>query len=261
MKLDQELIYKIQNIAKVSGGYLTIDLYNLNRKDLPSWKTLKARLDGIEFNDLLKKCDSLTQEEFLKKNHRIKAISNMKLLGLEFGEISKTLYDSQKLVPNSSYITKNYGWEDIAKVANVRLTNGFLSEDELVKQLKETIKELGYVPTNDEYRTLNLKPTRSSLETMKLSWTVAMRKAGYKPYGQAVKVKDKICTEHNCYRQFSPNDESEIYCESCYKLIRQKLVRQLKTYDKNALESICQKLIYTSSSQKNILNIFNGNIK
>lgn len=259
MKLDQELIKKIQNIANASGGYLTIDLYNLNRKDLPSWKTLKVRLDGIEFSELLKKCEVLTQEEFLKKENRIKAISNMKLLGLEFGEITKTLYDSQKLEPNSSYITKNYGWEELAKAANVHL-KGYLSEEELVKQLKETIKQLGYVPRNDEYRTLNLKPTRSAIEAMSLSWTAAMRKAGYKPYGQTVKIKDKICVEHNCYRQFTPSNEGEVYCESCYKLIRQRLVTGLKTYDKYALENICQKLIYTSTSQKNLLSIFNGNI-
>ncbi|MEK4006422.1 hypothetical protein [Paenibacillus sp. FSL H3-0333] len=258
--MDLELIKKIQNIANNSGGYLTIDLFNENRGDLPTWKTLKAKLRGIGFEEVLKNCDVLTQEEFGIKENRIKAISNMKLVNLEFGELTKTLYDSQKLVPNSSYITKNYGWEDLAKASNVRLANTYLTEEELIKQLKESIKDLGYIPTNDEYRGLNIKPTRSSIESMSLSWTQAMRKAGYKPYGQAVKIKDKICAEHNCYRQFTPHDESEIYCDSCYKALRQRIINQLKNIDKNSLENICQRLILTSSNQKSILNIFNGRI-
>jgi hypothetical protein len=264
MNLDKDTIDGIREAAAKAGGYLTTELYNKNRGNLPAWETLKVKLDNISFSDLLKKCDILDKEEFSRKENRIKAISNFKLLGLEYGEISKALYDSQepKLKPSSDYIGKNYGWDDIARSANVKLANSrYLSQDDAIKHLKQTIKELGYIPTNTEYRDLNLKPSDKSLKSLDVTWSVAMRKAGFRPYGQVVLVKDKVCAEHNCFRQFTPTDQEEIYCESCYKLLRQRAINSLGDLDYITIKDICKKLIYTSTSQKGLLNIFEGKVK
>ncbi|QWU14344.1 hypothetical protein SAMN04487895_101646 [Paenibacillus sophorae] len=262
MKLDKVVIKKIQYAANQAGGYLTTMLYDKHRGDLPSWEILKKNLN-IEFSELLNLCEIDNKDEFLKKENRIKAISNFKIINLERGEVSKTLYDNYKpsLTPSSDYISKHYGWDEIAKVANVKLANSkYLSVDDAVRELKNTIKQLGYIPTSDEYKQNKLKPSRDALSTLGVSWTEAMKKAGYRPYGTSVSVKDKVCAEHNCFRQFTPNDESEIYCDQCFKIYRQKIVDNIRNMDRHTLIDISQKIIYTSLNQKNLLTIFKGKI-
>ncbi|MFC3746493.1 hypothetical protein [Paenibacillus sp. GCM10012306] len=264
MKLNKDIIQSVRVAASKAGGYLTTELYNKNRGSLPAWESLKGKLDNISFSDFLKQCDVLEKDEFLRNENRIKAISNLKLLGLEYGEISKSLYDNQKpkLSPSSDYISKYYGWDEIAKSANVKLANSrYLSLEDAVKELKQTIKDLGYIPTNAEYRDLNLKPSDKSLKSLDVTWSTAMRKAGYKPYGRVVSIKDKICVEHNCFSQFTPANEDEIYCERCYKLFRQRAINSLGDLDYITIKDFCKKLIYTSTNQKNLLNIFEGKLK
>ncbi|MNC60564.1 hypothetical protein D3C75_1104510 [compost metagenome] len=87
-----------------------------------------------------------------------------------------------------------------------------------------------------------------------------MRKAGYRPYGTSVVVKDRVCIEHNCFRQFTPTDESEVYCDQCFKAARQRIVEELKCMDKSTLIEISQKLLYAATSQKALLIIFKGKL-
>jgi hypothetical protein len=262
MRINNKFIDEIQNISKISGGFLTIESFNKNRGSMPAWETLKKQLDGIDFNKFLEKCNVLNKEEYTKKINRTKAISNFKLLSLEHGVVSKSLYDSKKLSPSSEYISKHYGWSEIAKASNVKLANSqYLSIEDLVKDLKETIKALGYIPTSSEYKQIGAKPSQDSINTFGVSWGEAMRKAGYKPYGKVVEVKDKICVEHNCYRQFTPQNPSEVYCDGCFKAIRQRVINDLDSYDKYTLKEICKKLIYVSTSQKGFLNVFDGKVK
>ncbi|KAA9007316.1 hypothetical protein F4V43_02185 [Paenibacillus spiritus] len=253
MILNKTIIEKAKSVAVRAGGYLTVDLFNRNRGDLPVWETLKKTYD-INFSEFLKECEILDKEQYTIKKNRTNAISNLKLLALEHGEVSKVLYDKSGYSPSSDYISKHYGWEDMCKTANVKIVGGYITLDAALDDLKKSIKELGYVPTSKEYESLRLKPTVDALKKFNVTWTVAMRKAGFSPYGQSVSVKDKICIEHNCYRQFTPSFEGDKFCEECFKKYRAEVVRALKSFDYSALVEICKKFIYTNPSQSVFFN-------
>ncbi|MGM1044818.1 MAG: hypothetical protein ACQEXX_01590 [Bacillota bacterium] len=258
MKLDKDLKKSIKSIAEVCGGYLTTSLYDENRGDLPSWDTIRTKYK-ITFSDLLVELQIKTKEEYLIQKNKVKVISNMKLLNLEHGHVSKKIYDDSKMLPSTDYITRHYGWNDIAKEANVKLAQGqYIDLEDMIKQLKGSIKKLGYIPSSTEYKDLLLKPSQDSLSTQGITWTEAMKKAGYKPYGKAVNVKDIICSNDDCYRQFTPKDAGEKYCDPCFKQLRSVIIKELKHMNSTKLEEICTKLIYLGNSQKNILDIFHS---
>ncbi|WP_106768032.1 hypothetical protein [Paenibacillus faecalis] len=259
MKIDKDLKKNIKDVSEKCGGYLTTNLYDENRGTLPSWDSIRSKYN-INFSELLAELNIKSKDEYLMQRNKVKAISNFKLLNLEFGFVSKKIYDDSKLQPSSEYISKHYGWNEIAKEANVRLAHGqYIDLNDVIEQLKETIKKLGYIPTSTEYKELQLKPSQDSLAAKNITWTDAMKKAGYRPYGKAVIVKDKVCFNEDCYRQFTPIDESEKHCDPCYKHLRSILIKELKQMNKAKLEEVCTKLIYLGNSQKNILDIFNSN--
>ncbi|ASA22694.1 hypothetical protein [Paenibacillus donghaensis] len=253
MTIDKELVKRVKEVSSKVGGYLTTELYDKNRGDIPAWKTLKNKLN-ITFPEFLKLCGVLNKEEYLINVNKIKAVSNLKILALEYGEVSKVLYESStpSLLPSYDYICKHYGWSEIVCVADVKMANAqYATNDNAILELKQTIKKLGYIPTSKEYDIMNLKPSQKVLRGMGLSWVDSMRKAGYRPYGKAVAVKDKICVEKNCFRQFTPEEGTDIFCLSCFKAARQKIINDNKITDKDVLADI-----YTSTSQNYILKYF-----
>ncbi|OMD66775.1 hypothetical protein [Paenibacillus odorifer] len=257
MILDKEFIEDIKNVSMKAGGYLTTSLYDKNRGSLPAWETIKKKFNNIEFSELLIKCGVFSKEEFLKKTNRIKAISNFRIINLENGYVSKVLYDSFKFSPSSEYISKHYGWTEIAKEAEVKLANSqYLSIDDMISELKVNIKKLKYIPTSSEYDSLGIKPSQKSFTAKGLQWSQAMRKAGYKPYGKSVTIKDKVCSNDSCYRQFTPTDDKEILCEPCYKELRAKLVKELDGMSSQKLKEVSTRLIFAGNSQTTVLDIF-----
>lgn len=255
MKLDSELIKQIQTVSKDAGGYLTVDLYDKNRGDLPSWDTLKKKLNNIDFGDLLKAAKVMSKEEYNFNKNRIKAISNFKIISLEHGYVSTALYDGMKLEPSSDYISKKYGWSKIAEEANVKLANNqYASINEMIQELKNNIKKLGYIPTLNEYESLLIKPSRKSFATQNIQWSDAMSMAGYKTYGKPVKVKDRVCMNDDCYKQFTPSNKDEVYCSNCFKDLRAKLIREVEELNVEELRDVAKKLIYSSTAQKVVLN-------
>lgn len=255
MKLDSVLIKQIQRTSKLAGGYLTVDLYDKNRGDLPAWETLKKRLDHIEFSELLKYAKVLSKDEYNFNKNRIKAISNFKILNLEFGYVSIALYDEQKLEPSSDYISKKYGWLKIAEEANVKLSNNqYTSINDMILELRNNIKKLGYIPTLNEYEKLLIKPSRKSFATNDIQWSDAMAKAGYRTYGKPVKIKDRVCANEDCYKQFTPSNSEEIYCSNCFKDMRAKLIREVEKLTIDELRNVTTKLIYSSTAQKVIMD-------
>ncbi|MNH75610.1 hypothetical protein D3C73_278540 [compost metagenome] len=254
---NRTFIISVQEAANRAGGYLTAELYNKNRAEgMPSWDTLKQRL-GISFDDFLNKCEVKNKSEFLLEANKIKAISNFKILNLEFGEVSKVIYDSEKLLPSSEYITKHFGWKETAEAAGVKLANSqYQSEKELLNELKSSIKKLGYIPTSSEYKSLRLKPTADVMRNHNIEWSLAMKKIGFKPYGKTVKIKDKVCFEDHCYRQFTPSTGNELYCDECFKQMRSRIIKNLDNMSAVRLKQVCEKLIYNGNSQSQLLNIF-----
>jgi hypothetical protein len=255
MKLDSEFIKQIQSISKTAGGYLTVELYDKNRGSLPSWDTLKKKLNNIEFVELLKITKVMSKDEYNFNKNRIKAISNFKIINLEYGFVSTAIYDELKLEPTSDYISKKYGWSKIAEEANVKLANNqYTSIDEMILELKNNIKKLGYIPTLKEYEKLLIKPSRKSFASQEIQWSDAMSKAGYRTYGKPVKTKDRVCANADCYKQFTPSNKDEIYCINCFKDLRAKLVREVEKLNVDELRDVTKKLIYSSTAQKIVLD-------
>lgn len=255
MVVDKALAKKIKAIADSLGGYLTAALYDENRGDLPSWDTLRSKYN-ITFKELLESLKILSKEEYLIRKNRIKAISNFKIINLEYGYVSKKLYDELKYSPSSDYISTHYGWVEIAKEAGAKLDRGqYTSIEELIAELKNSIKVLGYIPTSTEYRKMSIKPSQDSLSSWDITWTEAMKKAGYRPYGKSVLVHDKVCDNDDCYRQFTPTEDQQILCNQCYKELRAKLAKSIKNMNRVRLEEVCQKLIYNGNTEKNIIEL------
>ncbi|WP_211750442.1 hypothetical protein [Paenibacillus sp. Marseille-Q4541] len=257
MKIPTELIENIRKVSKQSGGYLTTTLYDANRyEDMVSWDRLKKNYKLESFNDLLEQAKVPNKVQYEKEKNKIKAISNIKLLALEHGFVNYTLYEKAKLTPSAKYINTHYGsFDQLARESNVKLSTHLLTDDESIAALKETLKELGYIPTKKEYHSLNLTPTVGALEHRNLSWGDALRKAGYRPYTKSSLVRDKICIENSCYNQFSPSDEEETYCEFCYKKLRAELVKKLDKMNIYELKEITQNLIYVGNSQRSLRHI------
>jgi hypothetical protein len=188
---------------------------------------------------------------------KIQIIKNLKLLALENnGIVTQTLYKQNKLKPSTEYISKHYGWEEILREANVKPHVQLMSVDDLVDKLKIEIKKLGYIPTRDEYEKLNISPSVDSLSSKGITWGDAMKKAGYNTYGKAVKVKDRICKDIDCFNQFTPEGEQK-HCDVCYKKMRMNLIKKLEklnNYDK--LKDIIRKLVYGGNNDSIIEDIF-----
>ncbi|MNK43725.1 hypothetical protein D3C87_624400 [compost metagenome] len=257
MKFDKEISESIKQVAEKCGGYLTTKLYNENRGNLPSWETIKLRYDNISFADMLRLLNIKSKEEIEIHKNRIKVISNLKLINLEYGYVTKKLYDDLKMYPSTDYISNKYGWNEVCSESKVKLGNSqYTNESSLIEDLKQTIKKLGYIPTSTEYKEKRLKPSQDTLSTHQLSWSAAMKKAGYRPYGKTVATKDRVCISDDCYRQFKQLNDGDVYCESCYKELRSRLAKELKGISKEKLELICTKLLYLGNSQKNLIDIF-----
>lgn len=256
--IDKDLISSKIKQLEEQFGYVNVELYDKNRgKELPSSETIKKKL-GVSLIDIIKSLKIKSKEEYLIIKNRPIAISNLKILFLEHGEVSKTLYNENKLTPSSEYISKHYGWEEIVKEANVKLANAkYVSKEELIKELKSTIKTLGYVPTGREYESLRLKPTQEILRKHGYTWVDAMRKCGYRTYSKPVMIKDQICINKDCYRQFTPLEE-EIYCEQCFKELRSRLIKEIGNMNLQRLREVCQRLIYAGNKQRTVLDIFNN---
>jgi len=255
--INKKLESKLKELER-SHGYLNVELYDKYRgKEYPSSETIKKSYNQ-SLVEILKNLKIKNKEDYTIEKNRPVAISNMKLLFLEHGEISKSLYDRAKLLPSSEYITKKYGWEELAKEANVKLANSqYTSSGAVLSELRFRIKELGYIPTSKEYEQLKLKPSLEVLRKYRFTFVSAMRKCGFKTYNKPVTVKDKICNSKNCFRQFTPVDD-EIYCDECYKDLRSRLIKEIGNMNQQRLRDVCQKLIYTGNKQKTILDIFNN---
>ena len=255
--IDKKLEGKLKELEQ-QLGYLNVDLYDKHRGEYPSSDTIK-KVYGSTLKNMLDSLKIKSKEEYLVEKNRPTAIGNMKLLYLEHGEVSKALYDKAKMLPSSEYITKKYGWDEIAKEANVKLANAqYTSDTFLLNDLKLSIKELGYIPTSKEYETLKIKPSLEILRKHGYTFVNAMRKCGYRTYNKPVKVKDKICNNKDCFKQFTPHDD-ELYCESCYKDMRARIVKELDKMGQQRLKEICASLIYATTKQKAIIDIF-GNM-
>ncbi|QSF43473.1 hypothetical protein [Paenibacillus tianjinensis] len=255
--IDNKLKTKLKQLEE-EYGYVNVELYDSKRgTEYPSSTTIK-KMYGLSLLDILKDQKIKSKDEYLIIKNRPVSISNMKLLYLEHGEISKSLYSEAKLLPSSEYITKHYGWENIAKEANVKLANAqYNSKEDVIKELKIIIKELGYIPTSKEYESLRLKPSQETLRKYGFTFSEAMRKSGYRTYNKSVTIKDKVCSNKDCYRQFTPT-EDEIYCEPCFKELRSRLIKEIEGMSPQRLKEICQRLIYAGNKQNTILDIFNN---
>lgn len=255
MMLNKELALKIQEVAKSSGGYLTVKLYDKNRGDLPSWEYIRTKYN-ISFKEMLKILNICSKEEYLFRKNRIRAIGNFKLINLEYGFVSKKIYDGLKYSPSSDYISTHFGWTDIAKEAGVRLDRGkYTGIEEVISDLKKSIKTLGYIPTSTEYKKMSIKPTQDILSSWGVTWSEAMKKAGYKPYGKSISVHDRVCSSDDCFRQFTPNADQRLLCSQCYKQCRAKLAKSIENMNRTRLEEVCKKLIFNGNTEKNILEL------
>jgi ribosomal protein L24 len=255
--IDKKLEERLRELER-NHGYLNVELYDKHKgKDYPSSESIK-KIYKLSLVEILKSLKIKNKEDYTIDKNRPISISNMKLLHLEHGEISKTLYDKAKLLPSSEYITKKYGWDELAKEANVKLANSqYISSDDVLKELKLVIKSIGYIPTSKEYESLRLKPSQEILRKHGHTFVEAMRKCGYRTYNKPVKVKDKVCIGKDCFRQFTPL-EDEIYCDQCYKDLRSRLIKEIGNMSQQRLKDVCQKLIYAGNKQKTILDIFNN---
>ncbi|ATF13606.1 hypothetical protein A616_16955 [Brevibacillus brevis X23] len=181
-------------------------------------------------------------------------LRNLRALSTENkGNVTPEIYKKSGLKPSYSYIKDHFGWTNMLREANIMPHPSMLTAEELVQQLKESIKELGYVPTSTEYDKLKLKPDSEALSKRELTWTEAMLQAGYKTYGKAVKLKDNVCYNGGCYTQFTPEYEQHWYCDECQKDIRGKFISKLNgTKDAAALRKIALQLATSNNSFRTI---------
>lgn len=157
-------------------------------------------------------------------------LRNLKALSIENnGTVTPEIYKSSNLKPSYSYIKEHFGWTNILREANINPHPSMLTANELISLLKNSIKELGYIPTRDEYEKLRIKPNVDTFKNRDMTWAEAMQKAGYTTYGKAVKVKDRVCNNGDCFSQFTPEYEQHWYCEDCQKDIRGKFITKLNS--------------------------------
>lgn len=259
MTLSREIVAKLKNIEKESGSYLTIERYNLHRGELPTWSKLKKQYKLENFEALIAAAGLSSKQEYIKKENLIKAISNFKILNKEHGYITKEIYRNSGLTPSTSYIYEHYknqdgenGFEYVARLAQVNLENRYYNEEQLLRSLKKTIKELGYIPSVKNYKELSLSPSVSTLSSNGLTWNEALKKAGYKI--NKTGKNQKVCTNSDCYNLIEFED-NELYCENCYRELRKLLIQNLDEMDIDTLRESMKKLIYRGNNEKTILEL------
>lgn len=260
MALTREIKEKLKNIENESGSYLTVERYNIHRGDLPTWNKLKKQYKFESFDELISAAGLTGKQEYIKKENLIKAISNFKILNKEHGYISKEIYRSSGLTPSTSYIYEHYknketnenGFEYVARIAQVNLENRYYNSEQLLKNFKKTIKELGYIPTVKHYRELSLTPGVSTLSSNGFTWSEALKKAGYKIKNE--ERNQKVCTSKDCFNliEFQNN---ELYCEDCYKELRRLLIQKVDEMDIDMLRESVKKLIYRGNNEKTIFEL------
>ncbi|MGG1650501.1 hypothetical protein ABHN03_25445 [Paenibacillus sp. NRS-1775] len=254
--IDKQFVQEALLAAEKAGGYLTTDLFDQYRDKTKtvSWDTFN-RKNKISFKVFLKEVGILNKDEYMLKQNKIKAISNFKLLNLKNGSVDKIKYDGNQFKPSWDYISEHYGIEKIAAEAQVIITGQYLSEQDLLSTLKNSIKNIGYIPSRLNYINLKLKPSEKSMKTKGLTWDQSMRKANFKPEG--IKTNDLICKMDNCFNQFTPNNENDILCDSCFKKMRSKLVTQIESMSKiDDVREITKKLIWFGSDQKLVFDLY-----
>ncbi|RNB59457.1 hypothetical protein EDM57_04760 [Brevibacillus gelatini] len=181
-------------------------------------------------------------------------LRNLRALSTENkGKVTPEIYKSSGLKPSYSYIKEHFGWTNILREANIMPHPSMLTAEELIQQLKDSIKELGYIPTSTEYDKLKMKPDSDSLSKRGLTWSEAMNEAGFRTYGKPVKVKDRVCYNAGCYNQYTPEYEHHWYCDECQKDIRGKFISKLNDMkDANALRKIALQLATSNNSFRTI---------
>ncbi|MET3209745.1 UNVERIFIED_CONTAM: hypothetical protein ABIC26_002692 [Paenibacillus sp. PvR008] len=256
MNIDKQFVHEARLASEKAGGYLTVDLFDQFRDKTKTvtWDTFN-RKNKINFKEFLKIAGIPSKDEYVLKQNRIKAISNFKIINLRNGSVDKSQYILNELKPSWEYISEQFGIEKIAFEAQVNLTGLYITEEDLFKSLKASIKKLGYIPNKSEYTKNKIKPSEKSMKTKGYTWDQTMRKAGFKIEG--VKTNDKICIMENCYNQFMPSNENDILCDSCFKKIRAGLINQIESINKiNDLKEITKKLIWFGNNHKQILQLY-----
>ncbi len=173
------------------------------------------------------------------------------------GIVTQLMYEKDNLTPSIRLINKHFGWAKLLKELGIKSNTQFLDEDQLLKELKISIKKLGYIPTRTEYEGLLIKPTVKVLSSRNITWAGGMRKVGFKPYGKSISIKDLICADENCYGQFTPYENHEKYCVNCYKSMRARVIKGLdRSNELTKIKEYTKKLIYNGNSDKIIEEMF-----
>lgn len=254
---EKEIINFLVQAANQNDGWLTTDLYDKTRKkEHPSSGWISKHFGS--FQEGLSKAKILNKYQHDISTGKIEAIKNIKLLSLENGGIvTQSMYEKNNLNPSIRFINKHFGWAKLLKELGIKSNTQFLDEEQLLKELKISIKKLGYVPTRTEYEELLIKPTVKVLSSRNITWSEGMRRVGFKPYGKPVDIKDLVCVNEGCYNQFAPTEDHDRYCTSCYKSMRSRIIKGIdKTNNLEKIKEFTKKLIYNGNSDKIIEEMF-----
>ncbi|MGR6760358.1 hypothetical protein ACU1JV_00750 [Paenibacillus sp. T2-29] len=255
MNIDH-FIQEAKVAAEKAGGFLTVELFDQfrDKKTTVTWDTFN-RKTKIGFKDFLKLANIYSKDEYILVKNKKKAISNFKLINLKNGSVNRRSYEEKDYEPKWDYISEHFGIDKIAVEAGVRISGQYLNENDILMALKNTIKEIGYIPSKTDYIKLKLKPSEKSLRSKGLNWDQAMRKSKFRPEGHA--TKDLICNMEDCFNQFTPSEEGNVFCDSCYKKVRSGLIQKIENIRNiDELRKITKKLIWFGNNHVEIFDLY-----
>ncbi|WP_029518002.1 hypothetical protein [Paenibacillus polymyxa] len=248
-KVEDSFIEEAKKAAKQAGGYLTADLFDQfrDKKKTVAWDTY-SRKNKITFRDFLKIAKIPSKDEYKLNKTKIQIIQNFKLLNITYGYIDKKSYEEQKYTPSWEYISDRFGIEKMACIAEVKLKNKYIDIDTMISDLKISIKELGYIPTRQQYDELKLKPSIKSLKSKNLSWRNAMIQAEY----NSTRVGDKICQYDRCYVQFEASEK--LFCDTCEKKVKSEINKLIDSMSLKDAQSLLRELINEGNVDHKLLD-------